>query len=162
MNALPGLDRRFDLTIWADGSSFGQAQPGASPTGGLGFSIYARDGRQLYARSKVVTDCDNNEAEVRAILEAVRKASEFTTGRVKIYTDSQTARQLLTQKQRPYTRELEGLVREYLNLRGRFRRVVIHQIPRRQNKVADALSRVAVKLFLSPRPKKRSFWSFFR
>ncbi|MGE5507017.1 MAG: ribonuclease H family protein [Chitinophagales bacterium] len=112
MSLLPGLDRSFALIIWADGPSFAKQAGVATPTGGVGFSIHDRDGRQLFARSKVVTDCDNNEAEVRAILEALRKAEECISGRVKIHT--------------------------------------------------DALSRAAVKLFLRSRPRKRSFWSFFR
>lgn len=150
MQAQQGLqpDRRFDLTIFCDGSSY--PRPARSnPTGGLGFTIYDRTGRQLLVGSAVVPDSDNNESELRALLTALQQSAELTSGRVLLYSDSQTAVDLLNHRRAGYTDELQGLVHEFDGLRRRFRKVVIRQIPRRFNQVADFLSRIRLKRFLS-------------
>lgn len=158
MDVFHSIDKNYDLTIYCDGSSF-QGPPGTDGTGGLGFIIYDRRGQVLHSRSQVVPDADNNEAEVRAIMEALRTARDFASGRVKVYTDSATARRLLEHDLRPYTAEIRSLVSEADQLRSNFKRVVIKQVPRRFNKVADGLSRLTLKLFRShgrTRPKRFS------
>lgn len=161
MEAFHSPDRNYDLTIYCDGSSF-EGPPGSDGTGGLGFIIYDRYGHPLHQRSQVVEDANNNEAELRAIIEALRLALDITTGRVKVYTDSSTARRLIGHTIRPFTPEIRTLVAEADRLRARFDRVIIKQIPRRFNGIADYLSRLTVTLFRKPgrSSKRRRFWQW--
>lgn len=156
-------DRNYDLTIYCDGSSF-QGPPHSDGTGGLGFIIYDRYGHPLHQRSQVVEDANNNEAELRAIIEALRTAAGITRGRVKVYTDSSTARQLIEHTIRPFTPEIRGLVAEADRLRTHFVKVAIKQIPRRFNGIADYLSRLTVTLFRKPgrASRRRRFWQWNR
>jgi len=125
-----------DLNIYTDGGSRGNPGPAA-----FALLIYDGKGRLLKSHSEYIGENTNNVAEYRAVLNALRLASKYSTGDVICTMDSQLAAMQLSGKykvKKPHLRELYELVKAE---EGHFRSVTYRHVKRedRHVSIADAI-----------------------
>lgn len=128
----------MDVTIYTDGAARGN--PGSA---GAGWVIVNSAGDELESSSLSLGVATNNVAEYRAVIEALKRASELQARRVHVRSDSQL---LVNQLNGSYQVRNEGLIplyRQVLELSGRFEQVTFEYIPREQNRRADELASAA-------------------
>lgn len=131
--------------IYCDGSAV--PNPGRM---GLGAVLVAPDGtRHALSMATDARGC-NNEAEVRALMAALRDAQARGATALLIYSDSSLlVEQLGSAGAAPVVR-LAGLYEEAGALLNTFTHTSLHWIPRHRNGEADTLARAALGLL----PKK--------
>ena len=123
------------LEIYTDGASRGNPGPAA-----WAFVIF-RDGRVLEQECGYIGEATNNTAEYHAIINALKKAKEYTTGKIRLYSDSELAVKQLNgiyKTKKPHLRELRE---EVDALSVQFERVIFSHV-RRENphiETCDAL-----------------------
>jgi len=72
------------LEIYTDGASRGNPGPAA-----FAFIFKDKKGNEFYNGSGYLGETTNNSAEYTAILNALRAAEKFTSGQIKLFSDSQ-------------------------------------------------------------------------
>ena len=134
--------------IHCDGSAL--PNPGRM---GLGAVIVAPDGtRQTLSQATHTIGC-NNEAELRAVMAALRTLPATGCG-VELYSDNSVlVDQLMQAHARPIAR-LAPLFDEAREMLARFDPCVVRWLPRHRNTEADALARGA--LGMPPKPPSPS------
>ncbi len=139
-------------TIHCDGSAV--PNPGRM---GLGAVITAPDGtRQTLSQAPHATGC-NNEAELRALMAALRALPTPQARTLLVYSDNSIlVEQLGGTKPQPIAR-LAALFDEARDLLASFEHVQLQWIPRHRNLEADALARAALglPLKLPAKPPRR-------
>ncbi len=87
----------------------------------------------------------NNEAELRALIAALRKLSDLHADRLAIFTDSSILVEQLSPARRPCRpiARLAPLFDSARALLAGFEQVRLHWVPRHRNTEADALARAA-------------------
>ncbi|NCD00770.1 ribonuclease HI family protein [bacterium] len=128
-----------NLIIFCDGGSRGN--PGKA---GLGSVIYDEDKNILKEISKYIGVTTNNQAEYRAVLEAIKEAKEMGGKRIKFFLDSEL---IVKQMSGEYRVKNKDLLPIYLDIRQRileFESVSFIHVPREQNKEADRLANLAM------------------
>ncbi|MCA1928013.1 MAG: ribonuclease HI family protein [Calditerrivibrio sp.] len=127
------------LTVYTDGASSGN--PGPS---GYGFLIY-KDSELLSSEKKYIGITTNNIAEYTAILEAAKKALEFKPEKILFKTDSEL---IARQFSGIYRVKDENLKRIHFEIKKILDGVyfTVEHIRREENKLADKLSKEAVKM----------------
>lgn len=129
------------VITYTDGASRGN--PGHA---GIGVIIFDEHDEKILQDYQYIGQTTNNEAEYRALLLALDRASELTQGEVDCYMDSElVARQLNGQ----YAIKSEKLIKFYEEIRsriGRFERVRFSHVPREHPKqrLADQLANKAI------------------
>ena len=110
---------------------------------GLGAVIVAPDGtKQTLSQATHTIGC-NNEAELRAVMAALRTLPASACG-VEVYSDNSVlVAQLMQAHARPIAR-LAPLFDEARGLLARFDSCVVRWLPRHRNAEADALARSAL------------------
>ena len=127
------------LKIFFDGSSHGN--PGPS---GIGIIVFDESGRVLDKLSKFIGFGTNNEAEYRALIEALRKAIQLGAEKVELYSDSEL---VVNQIRGVYSVKDEKLKRLHLKcveLLKNFKEYEISYVPRELNAEADRLANEAI------------------
>ncbi|XP_071902705.1 uncharacterized protein [Coffea arabica] len=110
---------------------------------GAGLLLISPTGEELPYALRFDFRASNNESEYEALIAGMEMARKLGARSVKVYSDSQ-----LIVNQIGGTYEVkEGSLRKYVaktcELRGQFEQFTLEQIPRSQNKRADALSKLA-------------------
>ena len=127
------------LKIFFDGSSHGN--PGPS---GIGIIVFDESGRVLDKFSRFIGFGTNNEAEYRALIEALRKAMQLGAEKVELYSDSEL---VVNQIKGVYSVKDEKLKRLHLKcveLLKNFKEYEISYVPRELNAEADRLANEAI------------------
>ncbi|GBD33887.1 14.7 kDa ribonuclease H-like protein [bacterium HR34] len=130
------------LIVYTDGSSLGN--PGKSA---IGFAIFDDKGNLIKEYSQEIGIKTNNEAEYEALLFALKKIKllfgkdKIKNIEIEIRSDSQLMTSQLLGKYKILDEKIKNLFIEFWNLKTDFGKITITQIPREQNKLADALSK---------------------
>ncbi|HEX5356092.1 MAG TPA: reverse transcriptase-like protein [Aquabacterium sp.] len=135
-------------TVHCDGSA--EPNPGRM---GMGAVIVAPDGaRHTLSLTSSERGC-NNEAELRALLAALRSLEAAQVDALQIYSDNSVlVAQLDGHLAQPPVARLAGLFDEARALLATFSLPALKWIPRHRNGEADALARAAIGL--PPKPTK--------
>jgi len=139
-----------DWVVHCDGSAV--PNPGRM---GLGAVVVGPDGqRHTLSQATDVRGC-NNEAELRALMAALRIARRHGATSLQIYSDSTILVEQLERDSagvKPIAR-LAELFDQARVLIGSFDQVALHWLPRCRNGDADALARAALDLLPKPPAK---------
>ncbi len=124
------------LKIYIDGASKGNPGPA-----GIGVVVKDEEGRVIRRLGRPIGEATNNIAEYRALLEALKEAHRLGGVGILICSDSEL---LVKQINGIYKVRAEGLLPLFNQARAALRGLrgaKVVQIPRRENKEADALAR---------------------
>lgn len=130
------------LIVYTDGSSLGN--PGKAA---IGVAIFDDKGNLIKEYSQEIGIKTNNEAEYEALLFALKKIKllfgkdNVKNIEIEIRSDSQLMVSQLLGKYKILDEKIKNLFIEFWNLKTDFGKITIIQIPREQNKLADALSK---------------------
>ena len=128
------------LVINTDGASQGNPGPAA-----IGATIKDEQGRLLASISQRIGQTTNNQAEYRAIIAALEKATRLGAKQVDIHSDSELVVRQINGGYRVKKATLKPLHQKVKQLLSQFESFTITHIPRQQNKEADSLANMALK-----------------
>ena len=129
------------VITFTDGASRGNPGPA-----GIGVLLFDEKGDKITQDFQFIGESTNNEAEVRALLLALDRAREITSGEVQCFLDSElTVRQLNGQYQ-IRSEKLAKFQREVRDRMSRFASVTFTHVPREHPKLqlADKLANRAI------------------
>jgi len=129
------------LEIYIDGASKGN--PGPS---GIGV-IICREGSVIKNISSFIGNATNNTAEYTAFIYALEEALMLKADCLTVKTDSQLLARQLNGAYKVKSGNIVGLYNQSVRLMQAFKKVVVFDIPRQDNKGADKLATQAVKEF---------------
>lgn len=130
------------LIVYTDGSSAGN--PGKAA---IGVAIFDDKNNLIKEYSQEIGVKTNNEAEYEALIFALKKLKHLfgkdnvKNIKIEIRSDSQLMVSQLLGKYKILDDKIKNLFIEYWNLKTDFGDIQIKQIPREENKLADALSK---------------------
>ena len=127
------------LKIFFDGSSHGN--PGPS---GIGIIVLNEFGGVLDKLSKFIGFGTNNEAEYRALIEALRRAIQLDAEKVELYSDSELVVKQVKGIYSVRDEKLKRLHLECVELLKNFKEFEIKYVPRELNAEADELANEAI------------------
>lgn len=127
------------LKLFTDGAARGNPGPA-----GLGLVIEDEEGMRLWGGCRYIGTATNNQAEYLALIEGLGKAAEWSPDRLEVHLDSELVAEQLAGRYRVRSPQLRPLHRRALELMGKFPAVVVKQVPREQNRGADALANRAI------------------
>ena len=125
--------------INTDGASRGNPGPSA-----IGITIKSEKGELLASISKNIGKTTNNQAEYRAVIEALEKAVTLGVSGVELRSDSELLVRQINGRYRVKAAVLKPLYDKVVTLKNRFETFAVKHIPREQNKEADALANKAL------------------
>jgi len=132
----------FDtLHIYADGGSRGNPGPA-----GVGVVLTDEDGGKVEEIAKYIGISTNNVAEYLAVLYGLQEAICRKTKKVVLNVDSQLVARQLKGEYKVKDQNILKFFDLALNLIRGFDKVEIREIPREENKDADALANKAINL----------------
>lgn len=127
--------------VYVDGASRGN--PGES---GIGVLIISENGARREIR-KYLGRGTNNEAEYKALIEAVSHLSDVKSREVRIHTDSQLVANQMNGKWKVKDPKLKALHAKASRLAAAIPRLKIEYIPRERNAEADRLANEAIDIY---------------
>ena len=122
------------VTLFADGGSRGNPGPAAS-----GAVLVDKDGTVLREIGRYLGRATNNVAEWSAVLFGLQAARELGISSIAIRLDSELVVKQLTGEYRVKHPDLQPLYRQVTALLRQFSHVDLKHVPRKQNKLADAV-----------------------
>lgn len=141
-------------TVHADGASRGNPGPAA-----IGVVIFDPAGREVHTVSRALGRATNNQAEYKAAIAGLEAALGLGAREVELRMDSELVVRQLHGHYRVRNPRLIPLHKRLLDLRSRFQKVSIRQIPREENALADRLANQALDNVSQqePWPRQRKF-----
>jgi len=130
------------VIIHADGASLGN--PGAAA---IGATIKDEQGRLVASISRGIGRATNNQAEYRAVIAALGKATKLGAEEVDVNLDSQLVVRQINGKYRVRNLALKPLYQQVKQLQSRLKGFTITYIPRQQNIEAHHLASMALRDF---------------
>ena len=127
------------IKIFSDGGARGNPGPA-----GIGVAIFNSADELIGAHKKYIGEATNNQAEYRALIAALEKASEIGAETIEVMMDSEL---IVKQIKREYKVKNAGLAPLFLkvhNLTQRFKSAKFRHIRREQNTAADKLANEAM------------------
>jgi len=128
------------VIIHADGASLGNPGPAA-----IGATIKDEQGRLVASISQRIGTATNNQAEYRALIAALEKATKLGTSQANIYLDSELVVRQINGKYRVKRATLKPLYQRVKQLQSRLAGFTITHIPRQQNTEAHNLAALALR-----------------
>jgi len=128
------------VIIHADGASLGNPGPAA-----IGATIKDDRGRILASISQGIGRATNNQAEYRAVIAALERATKLGASWADIYLDSELIVRQLNGQYRVRNPALKPLYHRAKKLQGLLRGSVVNHIPRQQNTEAHNLAVLALR-----------------
>ncbi len=122
----------------------GSADPNPGPAA-IGATIKDQHGKLIASISQSIGRATSNQAEYRAIIAALEKATELGAAQVDIRSDSELVVRQLNGQYRVKKATLRLLYQQVISLLSHFRGVAITHVPREQNTEADSLANAALK-----------------
>lgn len=127
------------LIIYTDGGARGNPGPA-----GIGAAIYDQAHRPVGEISEYLGVATNNQAEYRALIAALRRASELGAVELECYLDSELVVKQLNHEYKVKNKDLAPLFLTIHNLSLNFKKITYRHIPRERNKEADRLANEAM------------------
>jgi ribonuclease HI len=122
------------LVLHVDGGARGNPGPAA-----IGVVIADTDGDVIDELAETIGTATNNEAEYRALLRGLQRASDLGARGVQIINDSELVAKQLTGQYRVKHPNMRPLFLDAQAALGQFEEWSIRSVPRAQNARADAL-----------------------
>jgi len=129
------------VTIFTDGTSLHNPGPSA-----IGAIIKDQQGKTLSRISQEIGNATNNQAEYRAIIAALEEAIRLGARYVELNSDSELVVRQLAGRYRVKNAALKPLHQQVKKLQSYLGSLTINHIPREQNREADSLANMALKL----------------
>ena len=128
------------LKIFADGASPGN--PGPS---GIAFTIKNEKNKIIFEDSEPVGFGTNIEAEYRAIIKSLEKASTYCDGEILVFNDSETPIKQINGKYKVKEEHLKPLFEKVKKLENKFQKVTFKNLTREDPRIkrVDALAKNA-------------------
>lgn len=128
------------LIIYTDGGARGNPGPA-----GLGVFIEdAESGKVLKRHSRYLGRTTNNQAEWRAVVDALEHAKELGAEEVELRADSELVIKQLNREYKVKNKDLQPHFVRAWNLSLDFKKVTYRHVPRERNKEADLLVNQAI------------------
>jgi len=128
------------VIIHTDGASRGNPGPAA-----IGATIKDEQGRLVASISQRIGTATNNQAEYRALIAALEKATRLGASQADIYLDSELVVKQLNGRYKVKKATLRLLYQKVIQLIGSLEGFTIAYIPREQNAEADKLAVLALR-----------------
>ena len=128
------------LIVYVDGASSGNPGPC-----GCAAVVKTPGGETVYEKARAFGPATNNVAEYQGLLLGLEVAAALNARRLTIRSDSQLMVRQLAGEYRVKSAHLKPLCRRARKMLSPFETVEIEQIPRGENKEADALARKALE-----------------
>lgn len=125
--------------LYTDGAARGNPGPAA-----IGIVLTTAEGKEIEAFGEMIGEATNNEAEYRALLRGLERASFHHFDALVIKTDSELVAYQLNGRYRVRAENLKRLVAAVRGALKRFSHVTIDPIPRERNRRADWLANRAL------------------
>ncbi len=142
-----------EVVIYTDGGSRGNPGPAAAA-----FVLLDSGGAQICAEANYIGKATNNEAEYTAVINSLKRAKQYTSGTVKIFSDSELIVRQLNKEYKVKQPHIKELFDECVDLLGGFESWHIRHVRREKNVKADELVNRAMDnkkdIFVSARPGK--------
>jgi len=120
------------LKIYTDGAARSNPGPGACAF------IFVKGDEVIYSDSKYLGTVTNNKAEYNAVIEALKKAVEYTRWNVRVYSDSKLIINQINGEWRIKKEHLKKLYDEVMRCKGRFNKVEFFQVGRTNRFIEEA------------------------
>lgn len=127
------------IIIFSDGGARGNPGPA-----GIGAVLYDDKNNKLAEISKYLGVATNNQAEYKALIEALKKAKDLGSENVEAFLDSELVVKQLKREYKVKNQELAPLFLEVYNLSQSFKNIKFVHIPREKNSEADRLANMAM------------------
>ncbi len=127
------------LIIFTDGGARGNPGPA-----GIGAVIYDSDKKIIAEISEYLGETTNNQAEYRALIAALKRATTLEAKEIECYLDSELVVKQLNREYKVKNKDLAPLFLEIHNLSLNFKNISYTHIPRERNKEADRLANEAM------------------
>lgn len=122
------------LIIFTDGGARGNPGPA-----GIGAVLKNEAGETVAKISKYIGETTNNQAEYRAVLEAIKKARELQASELEFYLDSELVVRQLNREYKVKNKDLAPFFVRIYNAVMDFKKVTFKHIRREMNEEADGL-----------------------
>jgi len=109
-------------------------------TAGIG-GVFYRNGEKLFTFSEYLDDATNNEAEYTALLKGIEFAQHLNLQDIKIFADSELVVKQINGEYKVKNPRMQTLYSKVFSGLNQLTTWSIQHIPRKQNTVADALSK---------------------
>jgi len=129
------------LIIYSDGGARGNPGPA-----GIGVVIYDESKKIVSEISEYLGVATNNQAEYKACLAGIKKASELGAEEIDFFLDSELVVKQLNLEYKVKNKDLAPLFVQIFNETLKYKKVTFTHIRREYNKVADALANKAMDL----------------
>lgn len=133
------MESNKKLSSYSDGGARGNPGPA-----GLGAVLLDGDGNTLAEISKYLGVTTNNQAEYRALIEAITKANELGASHLDCFLDSELIVKQLKGEYKVKNADLKPHYETIKSLCSSFAKVSFTHIPRERNKEADRLANLAM------------------
>ena len=127
------------LRLYTDGASRGNPGPAA-----LGVVIEDDQGMRLRGLHRYLGIMTNNVAEYYALIEGLKAVEPWKPDRLEVYLDSKLVVEQVKGNYRVKSPELQALIRQVMDLKGRFVEIEFKHVEREKNRGADALANMAL------------------
>ena len=127
------------LRLFTDGAARGNPGPA-----GLGMVIEDDRGMRLWGGCRFAGRTTNNKAEYLALIDGLRKVSEWKPDRLEVYMDSELVVKQVSGLYKVKNADLALLHSQALGLLQSFPQVSVRYVPRERNRGADALANRAI------------------
>lgn len=127
------------LIIFTDGGARGNPGPA-----GIGAVLYNENKEKVSEISKYLGIATNNQAEYKALIEALKKAKDLGAKELDIFLDSELVVKQLNREYKIKNKDLAPLFLEVYNLSLSFSKIKFTHVYREKNKEADALANLAM------------------
>lgn len=127
------------LILFSDGGARGNPGPA-----GIGVVIFNENKEQIAEISEYIGETTNNQAEYRAIIAALGKASQLGAKDLECFLDSELVVKQLNGEYKVKNKDLQPRFLEVKSLLSNFSSVRFSHVRREANKLADALANKAM------------------
>jgi ribonuclease HI len=127
------------LRLFTDGAARGNPGPA-----GLGLVLEDDQGMRLWGGCRYIGTATNNQAEYLALIDGLRKASEWKPDSLEVYMDSQLVVEQIAGRFKVRNPDLRPLHTQVTDLLRGFPAVTVKHVPRERNRGADALANKAI------------------
>jgi len=135
------MPKKKTIYIYVDGGARGNPGPA-----GVGVVLLDEDNKIISEISEYIGTATNNVAEYSAIIHGMQEALRLKLKNVIIKVDSQLIARQLKGEYKVKNANLKKFFERALNLMKKFDTLVIIEIPREENKLADKLVNRAINL----------------
>jgi len=129
-----------NLTVHTDAASRGNPGPSS-----IAYCIKDSSGKILEEKGKYIGKGTNNTAEYKAMVAALGAASKYSSGEVRVFSDSQILVRQMNGKYKVKAKHLKDLFQDAKQKQKKFKRVTYNHLPREDPEISK-MDRLANKV----------------